>query len=137
MSPVYQKIISLLVLASFMAVTFFGFAIMMHGPNGWMSGDCPFSVMGASLCPQNTLATAIHLISAYHTFLNVPVGAGLTTLVISLLFAVCILLVIFIRSPLLGPPALVGIFYDSPPAASHKRKITRWLSLFENSPSLL
>lgn len=135
MKSVFKKIINILVLASFIAIVLFSFAFMMQGPDGSMTGDCPFSAMGQSLCPQDTVAIAIHHISSYHAFINVPVGTGMMTIILSLIFAICSVFIIFIRSPLLGPPAFARISYDSPSANLHTRKITRWLSLFENSPS--
>lgn len=135
MSSLSKKIITALVLTSFLTVAIFSFAVMMQGPDGRMKGDCPFSVVGQSICPQDTVAVAIHHISAYQAFLNVPVSSGLTALIISLLFVVCAIFFIFIRSPLLEPPSFVYIPNDSPLTSLSGRKITRWLSLFENSPS--
>ena len=133
-----QKIISSLVLAPFLTIVLFSFAFMTHGLDGQMSGDCPFSSggMGVSLCPQDTLALAIHHISVYNAFLNVPVGTGLIAIIISMIFAVGVLFVIFIRPPFLGPPAFARVLYHSLLSASRDRKIIAWLSLFENSPSL-
>ncbi len=135
MPTISKKIITTLVLASLIMIMFFSFTLMMNGPNERMLADCPFSVMGASLCPQDIVAVVIHHISAYHAFLNVTVSAGLTTLIISLLFAICAVLVIFIHLPLFGPPAFVPILHDSPLLDSYSKKIIRWLSLLENSPS--
>ncbi|MDZ4205951.1 MAG: hypothetical protein U1C12_01930 [Patescibacteria group bacterium] len=135
MSFLSKKIITLFLLVSFLAIALFSFALMVHGPDGRMPGDCPFSIMGDSLCPQDTIAVAIHNISAYHTFLNVPVSAGLTALVISLLFAIYAVLVISVRLLLFRPPAFTPVLYDSQPVDSYSNKITRWLSLLENSPS--
>lgn len=136
MRSLFKKSITALVLISFLTITLFSFAVMMHGPDGRMDGDCPFSAMGQSICPQDTIAVAIHHISAYQAFLNVPVSSGLTALIISLLFVAYASLLIFTRLPLLGPPTFARVPYDSLSTDSHSRKITRWLSLFENSPSL-
>ena len=87
MSTLLKKIIALLVLVSFMVIIFFGFAIMLHGPDGQMQGNCPFSAPGVSLCPQDTLAVALHHISSYHSFLNVPINFNIAAFIISLLFA--------------------------------------------------
>ena len=137
MNPLSKQITTVLVLSSFLAIAFFSFVLMTHGPDGRMPGDCPLSTMGVSLCPQDTVAIAIHHISSYHAFLNVPVGVGLTALIISLLFALFAVFAIFIRSTLLGlgPPLFARVLYNSPPADPHSRETVRWLSLFENSPS--
>lgn len=135
MSFLSPKIITSLVLTSFLMIVFFSFATMMHGPDGRILGDCPLSVLGASLCPQDIVSVARHHISAYYTFLNVPVGAGLAPLIAFLLFVISAVLLTFVRLPLLGPPALSYVLYDSQSADSYSKKITRWLSLLENSPS--
>jgi hypothetical protein len=137
MKSFLKQILAILIFASFLSVVFFSFNIMMQGPDGRMVGDCPFSAMGASLCPQDNVAVAIHHVSAYYAFLNVPVGTSFAALMISLLLVACTLLIITIRSPLLGLPILAYVLYDSPPPNAYSRKITRWLSLFENSPSHL
>ena len=75
------------------------------------------------------MAVAIHHLSAYHAFLNAPVGSGLTAIIISLLFVIGTFYVIFTHSPLLGLRAVVNVLGDPPLTTSHDRKITHWLSL--------
>lgn len=130
-----KTIIALITLASFIWIVFFSFASMSFGPDGRMAGDCPFSAMGTSLCPQDTVAAALHHIGAYSSFLNVPIPS-LTVAIMFLLALALTLAVIFISKTLLGPPLQLGIVYEDPPARAANRKITKWLSLFENSPSL-
>jgi len=113
----------------------FSFATMMHGPDGRISGDCPFSAVGVSICPQNTVPIVLHHISAYQSFINVPVNSGITALIISLLLVAWAMLAAFINPSLLGPLALVSTLYNSPPDTSYKRETTRWLALHENSPT--
>lgn len=137
MQSTSHKIIALLVLVSFLMIVVFSFAFMAHDMDEDISSDCPFSVMGVSLCSQGTVAVVIHHISSYHSFLNVPADFGVMTLLISLLLLASAILVTFVSSLLLEPPAFAVIPYDFPPGTSYNRKITRWLSLFENSPSLL
>lgn len=128
-----QKFITALVLTSFLTIVLFSLASMMHGSDGRLAGDCPFSALGASLCPQDTMALVKHHLSAYHAFLNVTVDLGLTALIISLLLVVGLAFIVFIRPLLLGPPSLV--LSSSPPVNSFNRKIIHWLSRLENSPS--
>lgn len=135
MKSFLKQIIALLVLASFLSVAFLSFNTMMQGPDGRMVGDCPFSAMGASLCPQDTVAVAVHHISAYYAFLNVPVGSSVASLIILLLATAGIMLMIFPEWLLSEPPQYINVFYNSPPPDSNRRKIAHWLSLFENSPS--
>lgn len=128
-----KKIAAPLLLASFLAVTLLSFASMTYGPDGGMQGDCPFSVMGASLCPSSALPSAIHHLSAYQSFISVPVSADITTLIISLLLIVSIALAILFHPPAYKTSIFVP--YRPVPFTSYNRKIRRWLSLFENSPS--
>lgn len=133
-SPMFKKVAAPLILTSFILVTFFGFVSMSYGPDGRMQGDCPFSTMGTSLCPQSILPGVIHHLSAYQSFISVPVNSDITTPLSALLIVVSIALV-FSFHPFLYK-SLVPISYSSPPCTSHHRKVKRWLSLFEYSPPL-
>jgi len=134
MAFTFKKIVAPLVFASFLMVAFFGFAAMTSGQDGRMQGDCPFSATGASLCPQDILPGVIHHLSAYQSFLNVPIGFNLTVLLIALL-AFSIAPILFWGSLVLVPIAFEKVLYESPPSISYNKKRIRWLSLFENSPS--
>lgn len=128
MQPMFKKITTTSLVLSFLLVAFFGSVAMSYGADGRMQGDCPFS-FGVSLCPQNVLPGVIHHISAYQSFINVP----LSLFVSSLLFVSVIILIFSFH--LLLYKQFVPISYNSPPFTSQDRKIKRWLSLFENSPS--
>lgn len=130
-----KKIISFVILVSFMVLVFFGLAIMMHGTDQSMPGDCPLSsVMGESLCPQNTLALAVHHLATYQSFLQVTINIW-TSIILVLLF-VSFILFIYIKSPnQLGFLLRTNIHYNPPLISIEIRKIISWLSLFENSPS--
>ena len=129
----FKKISASFVLLSFLAIAVFSFAGMAYGADGSMQSNCPFSAVGTSLCPQNSLPGAVNHISAHQSFINAPINPGITTLIISLLiFAYAALALSFI--PLLyKPPALAT--YNRAPFTSHDRKMRHWLSLFEHSPS--
>ncbi|MBI5405517.1 hypothetical protein HY972_00555 [Candidatus Kaiserbacteria bacterium] len=130
MTVPFKKVVAPFVFAAFLTTTFFSFAGMTYGSDGRMQGDCPFSAAGASLCPSSALPGAIHHIDAVHSFLNVPVNSALAALMISLLIGI----LVFSPYPFLyRPPAPVS--YTPTPFTSEDRKIKRWLSLFENSPS--
>ena len=129
----FRKIIIPLTLVSFLMVAFFGFATMTAGQAGSMQGGCPFSATGASLCPQNALDVAIHHLSAYQSFLNVPIVFDLAALIIAL-FVVAVISMLFAR-PILILAASTGLLYESPPLVSYNKKLIRWLSLFELSPA--
>src|SRR3989338_9262569 len=127
MSFVFRKITVPLVLLSFLMMAFFSFAGMTYAADGSMKGDCPFSTMGASLCPQSALPSAIHHIFAYQSFLNVPVNPEITAIIIALFIVVSITLIFSFHPFLYGPPAFV--LYSPTPFTSEDRKIKRWLSL--------
>lgn len=135
MPSVSKRIAVSFTLAAFLMLVFFGFANMMHGSDGRMPGDCPFSAMGASLCPQDTLAVALHHIAAYQSFFSVPIHSGITALIIFLLLALSAVFILSISPPLFIPAARVSRAYNFPLSVSPDRKIARWLSLLENSPS--
>ncbi|MBI5470555.1 hypothetical protein HY968_04545 [Candidatus Kaiserbacteria bacterium] len=127
-----RRALGITILAAFVFVALFGLILMMDGSNGRMQGDCPFSVMGVPLCPQDTQAAVIHHLSSFQSFLSVPVPV--TTLTPVLAFAALIFLVFLIDPPWVRPVAFPEYFYHTP-LVSRGRKITRWLSLLENSPS--
>ena len=130
-----RKIVAPLVLVSFLIVAFLGFSSMSY-ESGWrMAGGCPFSAIGTSLCPQDTVAVAMHHISAYESFLSAPVGPGITALISALLLVSLLILKPSIRWLSLEPPIRSKYTQNAPPISARLIKITRWLSLLENSPS--
>ncbi len=135
MPLVFKKIVASLVLTSFLAVIFLSFPMMMGAADGSMPEGCPFSATGVSLCPTDTVAMAAHHISVYQSFLMVTLHSEMALLLASLLLLAIAFLAFFIRPQLFTRPILAGIAFDSPPAEAGERKIMRWLSLFENSPS--
>lgn len=136
MSFIIKKMIAPLLLASFLSVALLGFVAMSYGSDGRMEGGCPFSATGATFCPQDALTVAMHHIRAYQSFLNVPVDSTLI-LLMSTLFLAVYLLVLIVRPLLFAVPAPINRFPHGPPLSARTRKITRWLSLLENSPSLI
>lgn len=130
-----QKIVALFILALFLTTIFFGFAAVMHDPVQGMRVDCPFSVMGEPLCPQNLMAATVHHIAAYQSFLSVFAPAGITPALLALLMALGGALLFALAPPLFRPPTRARYFFDNSPAGSRDSKTIRWLSLFEHSPS--
>ena len=130
-----KQILAALMLAALLAVVLFGFATMSYGSDGKMEGNCPFSVMGAPLCPQDLAAAALHHISSYQSLLNAPVSPSFTVLIVALLLLVYGVFIFFIRPPAFQPQ-LIGYLHGSPLSSARDRETTRWLSLFEHSPSL-
>jgi len=137
MSSLLTKTVALLALVSLLAIVFFSFSFMARGVDGQMQGDCPFSVMGAPLCPQDAFAAAVHHISAYQSFLAAFAGSGMTAVVIAFLLALSAALSFLIAPLLYKPPELARTFFITSPTVRKDRKEIHWLSLLENSPSLI
>ena len=135
MSLLFKKIIPFLILASFLTTIFFGFVTMMHGQDGHMSGDCLLSSTEVSFCPTDAVAMVAYHVSAYHSFLNVTTNLSFTALIALLLLVVFAILTFYVNS--FSPNIFLSVrsISGSPPIVARDRKITRWLSLFENSPS--
>ena len=124
-----KKVITPLVLTSFLLVAFFGFTAMSYGPDGRMEGGCPFSVTGATLCPQDAVAVVLHHLSAYQSFFSVPIGSITTDFVIALFLVAASILLLTARPPLFKPLARRNNFSQGPPVSARTQKITHWLSL--------
>ncbi|MEK7498552.1 MAG: hypothetical protein AAB611_01680 [Patescibacteria group bacterium] len=123
---------------SFLAVVFFSFAMMIHGADGSIVGDCPFSALdGVSLCPRDTLSLVEHYVSVYYALLNIPLHSDIALLFLSLLFVAYATLIVFIYSQVFLSSfvhwQLRDILYC---ISSFSKKITRWLSLLQHSPSV-
>jgi len=130
--PAHKQFIVALVTLPFLTVALFGFATMTVGPDA-MPGDCPFSALGAPLCPDNAVVMALHHVAAYHSFLNVPIALGLLGLLLAMLSLA--ILLILLRAPPLPRYRPPPYFYDSPPSVVRIR-LLRWLARFELSPSV-
>ena len=125
----------MLTLVSFMMLVFLGLTAMTHEQNGQMQGGCPFSTFGASLCPQDTFAVVFHQIFAYQSLFSIPTQFGAAISIISLLSVLFVAFALVRARSLESSKSFEYIRVVSPSVASY-RKITRWLSLFENSPSV-
>lgn len=133
----FRKITTALVFASFAAMAILSFAGMSYGSDGSMQSDCPFTTAmgGTAQCAGSALfAGAIHHLSAVQSFLSVPVHSDITALLASFLAAGIIFLFIH---PLLYSQPPSPRFSFIPPVSFRTQKITRWLSLLENSPSTI
>lgn len=136
MSPSFKKITILFVLTSFLVLVFFGVFTMIHESDGQMKGDCPFLPIETVNCLQDTITAVFHYISSYQSFLNTQVGSNVTLGLISLLLLVLVFVMYLKDFSFLNGPLYFNRCYDSPPLLSGTRKIIRWLSLFEHSPSI-
>lgn len=131
----FKKIIAPLVLASFLMLVVLGLTMVTHGMDGRMQGDCPFSVMGASICPQDILSVAFHHLSAFRSFFSVPTYSNILTLIFSLIFSTFLIFAIYLNPALSKPWARRGNLPDLPRATSYDAEVLRWLSLHVNSPA--
>jgi len=148
MSSISKKTINSITLAIFVMITLFGLSFMAHNSNGQMDDNCPFTNNGTSLCPQNTLAIAIHHTAALFAFINIPAGMNIMVLVFFLLlallasFTISVLplirsgFLIFTYTSLLDTYTLVPILFSYKPNNPSYQKISDWLSRLENSPAI-
>lgn len=109
----------------FVAVTFSGFAVMTHSMA--MDGSCLTKNIVASMCLPDGAVMAFQHISAYISF------SGVIVFVTSILSVIFLSILYFIVN--------VFVFkYSGCAYFSYKkhlsREISKWLSLFENSPSV-
>ena len=131
-----KKFIALTTLVSFLMVVFFSFSMLTHRESEWMQGVCPITQADQSLCIQGSASTVLNHISAYSSFINIQIVTSLTVLILMLILVFLNALGLFSPFMPLGLKSVLN-FYNSPLVSTYKRKITRWLSLFENSPSLI
>ena len=148
MSSIFKKTISSLTLTIFVMITLFGFSFMAYDTNGQMDETCPFTNNGTSLCPQNTLAIAIHHTAALFSFINIPAGVNIMIMVLFLLialvaiFAISVLPLILARFLIFSYVSLLDTYICIPIWFNYKnnnslyQKILSWLSRFENSPAV-
>ncbi|KKW17250.1 hypothetical protein A3C86_01340 [Candidatus Kaiserbacteria bacterium RIFCSPHIGHO2_02_FULL_49_16] len=130
-----SKLLAALMLASLLAIVLFSFGTMTHNSSGSMEAGCPFTAMGVPLCPQDLVAAAVHHISAYQSLLNAPASSGMMALLIALLMLACGVFISLIRPPAFQPRRVRSLY--NPSSSARDRETTRWLSLFEHSPSLV
>ncbi len=129
------KLLSLLIITSVLVIGVFGFISMNHGTNHAVG--CIASAVDNTSCPENIVAMSVHHIQVFISFFSVVPSIPFIFL-LALLFAVFIsagFLYIRHRDSILASRLLWRVRPD-PERQLRPRKITRWLSLFENSPSL-
>jgi len=129
-----KKITTLFFLIIFLSVIFFGLSIVTHNLDENMTKGCPFPSFKMFVCPQNILISTIHHLSEYNSFLNVPITYNLVFLII---FSIAIYIFKHDRDLFLPKFQQWVIYLHNPQVIfSDNQKILRWLSFFENSPSL-
>ncbi len=130
-----KKLLSLLIIASVLVIGVFGFTSMNHRVSHAVG--CIASDVNNTPCSENITAMSVHHIQAFISFFSVVPS-------IPFIFLLAILFAVFLSEGFLyikQPDSLVNyilwrVRHDPERQLSCPRKITRWLSLFENSPSL-
>lgn len=123
--------IAFALMSSFFAATLFGFAFMIHSPDGLAKGDCGTPAMGTAFCPLTGLGAVIHHVSTYQSF----VGKHDTSddpLALTASLAGIVFLSILISAPALAPPRAV---VPRIALSERRNEPLGWLARFELSPS--
>ena len=131
-----KKLLSLLIITSVLVIGVFGFTSMNHGANHAVG--CIASTVDNTPCPENIAAMSVHHIQAFISFFSVVPSVPLIFL-LALLFAAFLSAGFFYikhRDSILASWLMWRVRLDPERQLSRPREITRWLSLFENSPSL-
>ncbi|MFA5831820.1 MAG: hypothetical protein WC878_08435 [Candidatus Paceibacterota bacterium] len=133
-----KKIGTLLLLVGFAGMAVFGLFVMDFAMGHDDMGCIASRVSGnESVCPMNLLQMAFHHISAFQAFTQSTVSQLFG---IAFLFFLLLVLVPFVFfKKLLFPPKIWGrAFWDwLNHSCFQQQKITRWLALFEHSPSII
>ena len=131
-----KKFLSLLIITSILVIGVFGFTSMNHGTNH--TAGCVASAVDNTPCPENIAAMSVHHIQAFVSFFSVVPS-------IPFIFLLAFLLAVFLsigfvyikgRDSIIASGLLWRMRRDPERQLIRPREITRWLSLFENSPSL-
>ena len=130
------KILSFLIIISVLVIGVFGFTSMNHG-EGHFTGCIALSVDNTP-CLENIAAMSVHHIQALVSFFSVVPSIPLVFLLVLLfsLFLSTRFIYIKYRDLILTNLVFGRVRHDPERQLNRPRKITRWLSLLENSPSL-
>ncbi len=134
-----KRFAALLLLVSFAGMAVFGLFVMDFAMGNDNAGCIASQVNGNSaVCPLSLLQMAFHHISAFHAF-SLAVIAYTATLVLLFLLVFLAFVSLWIRFLSFRPPRFLRRLQRRKTETSlfQKQKITRWLSLFEHSPSLI
>ena len=122
-----RKFATILIVIGFSAITVFGIFAMNHGHNE--AGCIAASAQGAT-CPntENTLSFIAFHLGAFKNF-------STATFIVTALLSIAILL--STAGSLVVAPSYSGRQLFSLSVPLLKQRLTRWLALHENSPSLI
>jgi len=131
-----HKYLSLLLLISILVIGVFGFTSMNHGADHAVG--CIASLVDNTPCPENITEMSVHHIQAFVSFFSAVPSIPFIFL-LALIFALFLcagFLYLKRQNLLLSYPAYWQTRHDPERQLTRSRDITRWLSLFENSPNL-
>jgi hypothetical protein len=132
-------IATLFLIASFVGIGVFGFALFDHAMMDGSNSGCVASAIDGTACPTSIMDMTLHHISALQTLTTtvVPPISSLLLLLASLLL-VSVSVFLFYKDQLL--PRLILLPQRLRELTLHslfsRQKVTSWLSLFELSPAL-
>ena len=132
-----KRFLVLIVLAGFIGGAILSFSAMKHRMDGLMSANCPVASFHTSACPTGTLSSATHYFSMYQAFTNVLVSSFVIQILMTIFLFVAVVYVL--QKNLASIRYLFILLFCLSRNYSAKlfrpQTITRWLSLFINSPS--
>ncbi|MFZ3011422.1 MAG: hypothetical protein WA060_00250 [Minisyncoccia bacterium] len=132
-----KRLLTFILIVSFVGIAFFGFTVFAHGMNS-SDNNCVTSPIDGTVCPTSIVAMTLHHISSLQTLLT-SVTPSMSSLLMLLAFILLVSVSIFqLYKNLLFPKLelLRKRLHDLETNLSYsKQKIISWLSLFENSPS--
>ena len=131
-----KRYLSLLLLTSVLVIGVFGFTSMNHETSH--ATGCVASAVDNTPCPENIVAMSVHHIQAFVSFFSVAPSIPFI-FILALIFAVFLsagFLFIKHQNSILASQVFWQIRRDPERQITRPRKITHWLSLLENSPSL-
>ena len=130
------KILSLLLIASVLVIGVLGFGTMNHGTG--QATSCIASVVDSTTCPENIVSMSVHHIQAFVSFFNVVPSIPFIFLLALLLAVLLSIGYLFTNQQDSYLTDLISwrVQHEPERQLARPREITRWLSLFENSPSL-
>ncbi|KKT81742.1 MAG: hypothetical protein UW78_C0006G0107 [Candidatus Azambacteria bacterium GW2011_GWA1_44_9] len=132
-----KKFLVFIVLIGFIAGAILSFSSMEHHMDGMTSDNCPTTPLHTSTCPTGTLSTATHVLFMYQTFTNVLVSSFVAQVLMTILLTIGVLYVLQKYFPSISH-IRISLRYLSRNYSTklfRPQAITRWLSLFINSPS--
>ncbi|MCX6738496.1 MAG: hypothetical protein NT098_00395 [Candidatus Parcubacteria bacterium] len=134
-----KRFATLLLLIGFAGMAVFGLFVMDFAM-GHDNVDCIASQVNgnSAVCPSSLLQMAFHHISVFQAF-SLAVIAYTAALAFLFLLVFLVFTSLWIRFFSLRPPRFLRSLQrrQTEPPPFQRQKITRWLALFEHSPSLV